>query len=117
MLCVVVLEVEDGDFSDLKGSALDVHSSVISVLLHSSERATPNPSNRQNHRLQCQERQHTTFKEKNTFILMLNENIYGRWQDQDRIGLDRTGTDRIDKTRTGSITKSPPKVDGHQKTC
>ena len=29
MLCVVVLEVEDGDFSDLKGSALDVHSSVI----------------------------------------------------------------------------------------
>ena len=28
MLCVVVLEVEDGDLSDLKGSALDVHSSV-----------------------------------------------------------------------------------------
>ena len=27
MLCVVVLEVEDGDFRDLKGSALDVHSS------------------------------------------------------------------------------------------
>ena len=32
MLCVVVLEVEDGDFSDLKGSALNVHSSVIVVL-------------------------------------------------------------------------------------
>ena len=29
MLCVVVLEVEDGDFSDWKGSALDVHSCVI----------------------------------------------------------------------------------------
>ena len=39
MFCVVVLEVEDGDFSDLKGSALNVHSSVIeerlSLLLHS----------------------------------------------------------------------------------
>ena len=29
MLCVVVPEVEDGDFSHLKGSALNVHSSVI----------------------------------------------------------------------------------------
>ena len=29
MLCVVVLEVEDGDFSDLKFSALDVHSGVM----------------------------------------------------------------------------------------
>ena len=29
MLCVVVFEVEDGDFSDLKGSASDVHLSVI----------------------------------------------------------------------------------------
>ena len=29
MLCVVVLEVEDGDFSDLKGSALDVYSLVL----------------------------------------------------------------------------------------
>ena len=29
MLCVVVLEVEVGDFSDLKGLALDVHSSVM----------------------------------------------------------------------------------------
>ena len=44
MVCVVVLEVEDSDFSDLKGSALDVHSSVI--VLHLSERLTPNPSNR-----------------------------------------------------------------------
>ena len=29
MLCVVVPEVEDGDFNHLKGSALNVHSSVI----------------------------------------------------------------------------------------
>ena len=31
MLCVVVLEVEDGDFSDLKGSALVVHSNVPTI--------------------------------------------------------------------------------------
>ena len=31
MLCVVVPEVEDGDFSHLKGSALNVHSSVIDL--------------------------------------------------------------------------------------
>ena len=51
----------------------------------------------------------------------------GRWQNQDRTGPDRTGpdrigsdrigSDRIDKIRTGSITKFPPKVDGHQTTC
>ena len=31
MLCVVVLEVEDGDFSDLKGSALDVKIAVFNL--------------------------------------------------------------------------------------
>ena len=33
MLCVVILEVEDGDLSDLKSSALNVHSSVVNVQL------------------------------------------------------------------------------------
>ena len=34
----------------------------------------------------------------------------------DRIGPDRIGFDWIDKTRSGSITKSLPKVSGHQTT-
>ena len=37
MLCVVVLEVEDGDFSDLKGSALDVHSNETTSANFSSD--------------------------------------------------------------------------------
>ena len=41
MLCVVVLVVENGNFSDLKGSALDVRSSVVSLLLHVNSSTEP----------------------------------------------------------------------------
>ena len=53
MLCVVILEVEDGDFSDLKGSALDVHSSVIVERQgrkhHSRTGPAPGRNSRTNH--------------------------------------------------------------------